>query len=67
MAPRTMEIPDLPRLPVAGLEGRTREIFLKPSRGDFDELPDSGIDDIRRGSTTAPRGCLSRMSEQAAL
>jgi hypothetical protein len=28
------------RLPVAGLEGRTTEVFLKNSRGDFDRFPD---------------------------
>lgn len=32
---------DLARIPVAGLEGRTTEVFLKNSRGDFDQLPDS--------------------------
>jgi len=37
---------DLPRLPAGGLEGRSAELFLKASRGDMDELPDSGIDDI---------------------
>jgi hypothetical protein len=37
---------DLPRLPVAGQEGRTTQVFIKGSRGDFDQLPDAGIDDI---------------------
>ena len=32
---------DLTRLPVAGMEGRTMEVFIIPSRGDFDRLPDS--------------------------
>lgn len=32
---------DLTRLPVAGMEGRTMEVFIKPSRGDFDRFPDS--------------------------
>ena len=32
---------DLTRLPVAGMEGRTMELFINPSRGDFDRLPDS--------------------------
>lgn len=36
----------LPRLPPSGLEGRKVELFLKGSRGDFDQVPDSGIDDI---------------------
>jgi hypothetical protein len=37
---------DLPRLPPAGMEGRTTEVMVKASRGDFDTSPDSGIDDI---------------------
>ena len=37
---------DLPRLPVAGLDGRSTEIMVKMSRGDFGSLPDSGIDDL---------------------
>lgn len=44
--PVSIQSGDLPRLPVAGLEGRTTEVFLKSSRGDFDSLPDSGIDDV---------------------
>lgn len=39
-------IGDLPRIPVAGLEDRTTEVFLKASRGDLDQLPDAAIDDI---------------------
>lgn len=38
---------DLPRIPVSGLEGRPVELFLKGSRGDFGQIPDSGIDDVR--------------------
>jgi hypothetical protein len=37
---------DLPRLPAGGLENRTTELFLKGSRGDLGELPDTAIDDI---------------------
>lgn len=37
---------DLPRLPPSGLENRPVELFLKASRGDLDELSDSGIDDV---------------------
>lgn len=37
---------DLPRLPPSGLEARSVELFLKASRGDLDQLADSGIDDI---------------------
>lgn len=37
---------DLPRIPPSGLEERPVELFLKGSRGDFDQLSDSGIDDI---------------------
>lgn len=46
---------DLPRLPVAGMEDRTVEVFVKASRGDLDQLPDAGIDDIR--ATVAYRPC----------
>lgn len=37
---------DLPRLPVAGPEELPVEIALKPSRGDFDNVPDAGLDKI---------------------
>lgn len=37
---------DLPRIPPSGSEGRTVQFFLKASRGDFDSLPDTGVDDI---------------------
>lgn len=37
-----------------GLEGRTVELFVKASRGDFDQLPDSGIDDIQAQLTYRP-------------
>lgn len=37
---------DLLRLPPSGLEERTIEVMVKPSRGDLDHLPDSGIDDV---------------------
>lgn len=36
----------LPRLPPSGLENRKVEMYLKGSRGDFDQIPDSGIDNI---------------------
>jgi hypothetical protein len=36
----------LPRIPPSGMEGRPVELFLKGTRGDLDQLPDSGIDDI---------------------
>ena len=32
---------DLPRLPPSGLEARSVELFVKASRGDFDQLPDT--------------------------
>jgi hypothetical protein len=38
-------IGDLPRLPPT-VEGRTTEVFIKASRGDLAQLPDTGIDDI---------------------
>lgn len=37
---------DLPRLPAAGIDGRTTEVMVKLSRGDLGDSPDSGIDDI---------------------
>ena len=37
---------DLPRLPPAGMDGRTSEVLVKASRGDLDASPDSAIDDI---------------------
>ena len=40
------QVGSLPRLPVAGLEGRTTELIVKSSRGDFDQAPDSAIDDL---------------------
>jgi len=36
----------LPRIPPSGLENRKVELFVKASRGDFDQTPDSGIDDL---------------------
>lgn len=45
---------DLPRLPQASLEARTTEVFVKQSRGDFDQLPDSGIDDVSARVTYRP-------------
>ena len=38
---------DLPRIAPAGLEGAPSELFIKVSRGDLEQLPDRGIDDIR--------------------
>jgi hypothetical protein len=37
----------LPRIPPAGLEARTTEVFVKLSRGDLEQLPDGGnADDL---------------------
>lgn len=36
----------LPRVPPSGLEGRATEFFIKASRGDLQNIADSGIDDI---------------------
>jgi hypothetical protein len=38
---------DLLRMPPSGLEGRDVEFFLKASRGDFDQLPDSADDGLQ--------------------
>jgi hypothetical protein len=40
--PMSSVVGDLPRLPPSGAENRPVEILLVPSRGDFDQLPDSG-------------------------
>ena len=45
---------DLPRLPPAGLEARTCQVFLKASRGDLDEVVDDGIDNISARITYRP-------------
>lgn len=44
--PISRVIGDLPRMPAGGLEGRSTELFIKASRGDFDQVADSAIDDI---------------------
>jgi hypothetical protein len=37
---------DLPRLPPSGLETRPAQLFVKPSRGDLNDLADSGLDGL---------------------
>jgi hypothetical protein len=44
--PVSIDSGDLLRIPPSGIEGRTVEFMVKPSRGDFDALPDSAIDDL---------------------
>jgi hypothetical protein len=44
--PLSIDTGDLLRIPPSGLEGRAVEVFIKPSRGDLDQLPDSAIDDV---------------------
>lgn len=51
--PVSSVVGDLPRLPNTS-EGRTTQLFLKFSRGDFDQQPDSGIDDISARITYRP-------------
>lgn len=36
---------DLPRIPCSGMEGRSVQLFCKPSRGDLNVLPDSAPSD----------------------
>ena len=36
----------IPRLPPSGLENRKVELYVKASRGNFDQDPDFGIDDV---------------------
>lgn len=45
--PVSRVIGDLPRLPAGGLEGRSVELFVKNSAGDFDEVADSSIPDLK--------------------
>lgn len=52
---------DLPRLPVAGKENRSTEILLMNSRGDFDTIPDSGLDAV--ACTVYYRPCWSSVPE----
>ena len=44
--PVSRVIGDLPRIPPAGMENRTTEIFLKPSVGDLDQSADTAISRI---------------------
>jgi len=44
--PVSRVVGDLPRLPAGGLEGRSAELFIKQSRGDLGELPDTAMDDM---------------------
>jgi hypothetical protein len=50
---------DLPRIPPSGAENRPVELFIKGSRGDFDQLPDTGIDDISAQVIYRPSWLLS--------
>lgn len=50
---------DLPRLPVSGPSETPVEIAVKPSRGQFGELPDSGIDKFKVQMTYRP--CFSEI------
>jgi hypothetical protein len=44
--PASQVVGDIPRIPPSGLEARPVELFVKPSRGDFDAVADSGIDGV---------------------
>jgi hypothetical protein len=44
--PVSQVIGDIPRIPPSGLEARPVELFVKPSRGDFNTVADSGIDGV---------------------
>ncbi len=45
-APVSQFTGDLPRVPPSGLESRPIQVFLKPTRGDLDQLADSGLDSL---------------------
>lgn len=51
---------DLPRIPPSRPEGRTVQVFIKGSRGDFDTLPDTGIDDISARLNVKPCDLYTR-------
>ncbi|HEV2791834.1 MAG TPA: hypothetical protein VGV69_11100, partial [Solirubrobacterales bacterium] len=53
----------LPRIPVSGAEDRPVEMLVKPSRGDFAQVPDSGID--RAVGQLSYRPCWSYVPEEA--
>jgi hypothetical protein len=52
---------DLPRIPVSGPEERPVEIAIKPSRGDFAQLPDGGLDKV--AGQLSYRPCWSGVPE----
>jgi hypothetical protein len=54
---------DLPRVPVSGPEERPVELMIKPSRGDFAQVPDPGIDRILGQMSYRP--CWSYVPEEA--
>lgn len=43
--PVSKVIGDIPRIPPT-VDGRTTQLFIKPTRGDLDQLPDAGLDDV---------------------
>jgi hypothetical protein len=45
-APVSQVIGDLPRVPPSGLESRPIQVFVKPTRGDLDQLADGGLDGL---------------------
>jgi hypothetical protein len=53
---------DLPRIPISGPEERPVEVGVKPSRGNFGEVPDSGLDQIAVQLSYRP--CWSGVPEQ---
>lgn len=42
----SLAVGQIPRMPQSGSEGRPVELMWATSRGDMDQLPDSGLDDI---------------------
>lgn len=52
---------DLPRIPVSGPEERPVEVAIKPSRGDFDTVPDGGLDLV--AGKLSYRPCWSSVPE----
>ena len=51
---------DLARLPASGLENRPCQVFVKPTRGDFNTVPDSGLDSFTVQPLYRPAWILGR-------
>lgn len=60
--PIALPTSDLPRIPVSGREGRSVQVGIKPSRGNFRTAPDAGLDAIKGQLSYRP--CWSYVPEE---